>query len=182
MSCALYPVWSFCSLSCVVPVWVFFFCISQIWNGCFKIHEPADVGCTQWKQVCYSVSLLLVELFKELSVLLPPSLYLHLLDFLVYEQREQTVTICYELKLLMTMSVLKHLSALNILSIENKNSRKSQQQWHWEFICLCSKRCKIQASRISNCIFPFKKKFAFAVANSKFCIDHCQNKWQNICM
>lgn len=45
------------------------------------------------KASVYSASLLLVELFKELSVLLPPFLYLHLLVSLVYEQKKQTVTI-----------------------------------------------------------------------------------------
>lgn len=131
-------------------------------------------------KVCYSVSPLLVELFKELSKCYVATFPLFTpFRFLVYEQQKQTVTICCKLKLLITMSVLQHLSALNILSVENKNSRKSQQQWHWKFICLCSKRCKIQASRISNCSFPFKKKFAFPVAKSKLYTS--ASKW-SICM
>lgn len=77
--------------------------------------------------MCYSVSLLLVELFQELSKCFVATFVLFTpLRFLVYEQQKQTVTICCKLKLLITMSVLQHLSALNILSVENKNSRKSQ--------------------------------------------------------
>lgn len=57
------------------------------------------------------------------SVFVPPSLCIYTSLILLYEQQKQTVTICCKLKLLITMSVLQHLSALNILSVENKNSR-----------------------------------------------------------
>lgn len=48
----------------------------------------------------------------------------HLLDFALRAQ-QQTVTICWKLKLLITMSVLQHLSTLNVLSVESKNSRET---------------------------------------------------------
>ena len=58
----------------------------------------------------------------------PPFLCIYTSLILLYEQQKQAVTICCKLKLLITMSVLQHLSALNILSVENKNSRETQQQ------------------------------------------------------
>lgn len=133
---------------------------------------------------CVTLWLLLVELFQELSNCFVATFPLFTpLRFLVYEQQKQIVSICCKLKPLITinMSVLQHLSALHILSLENKNSRKFRQQWHWRFVCLCSKRCNIRASKISDCSFPLKE-IAFAVANSKLYIHHCQHKCQSVCM
>lgn len=58
----------------------------------------------------------------------PPSLCVYTSSMLLYEQKKQTVTICCKLKLLITVSLLQHSSALNILSVENKNSRETEQQ------------------------------------------------------
>ena len=81
--------------------------------------------------------------FKKIeSMFVLPSLCIYTYSILLYEQQKQTVTICCKLKLLITMSVLQHLSALNILSVENKNSRGNSAAVTWRIYLLMLKEGK----------------------------------------